>query len=513
MSQVLEIKTVVETEQAEKNTDELLDSMKELITVQKESLEEQKKLGTEAVDSTKAATKSTSLWGKAFKGLGNAIKLAGIGLLLGIVATLSEAFQKNQVIVDKVNTVFNAFSTAVNDFVDFMMSGNVIDTITGFFGALIDDPMETIKGAAKSMTEYAEATYDAADAVVQLEKNSRIAAAQQQRLIEQYDRAAEKQRQIRDDESKTVEERFEANEKLGKILEQQIASETALINIRVKAAKLALEQNNNIDNEVALIEALTEQDELLARVEGFRSEQLINRVSLQKELNEELERTKMIEDVEGIGKIEPMQAKDLSAEGEIKLQQGKNLVDGLAAVNERFKAEQLKKAEDQAAKELEISQKKAAAEEGLQMGLAALQSLIADKGSKEAKALAVAQVLFDTYRGIQAAFSTANANVAANTATFGAYSYIQAASAAAFGFANLRAIKNSGKNSGATTPNISAPSGISSDTPRIPNFSSINRGVGGNDNFNSMRAVVVNQQLKDTEALDNRVTDLINLGN
>ena len=36
----------------------------------------------------------------------------------------------------------------------------------------------------------------------------------QQGLVEKYDLQAEQQRQIRDDESKTIEERIKANEKL-----------------------------------------------------------------------------------------------------------------------------------------------------------------------------------------------------------------------------------------------------------------------------------------------------------
>lgn len=39
--------------------------------------------------------------------------------------------------------------------------------------------------------------------------------------MQQYDRQAEQQRQIRDDESATMEERISANKKLGEILQEQ----------------------------------------------------------------------------------------------------------------------------------------------------------------------------------------------------------------------------------------------------------------------------------------------------
>ena len=43
----------------------------------------------------------------------------------------------------------------------------------------------------------------------------------QQGLIEKYDLQAEQQRQIRDDESRSIEDRIKANEKLGEILDKQ----------------------------------------------------------------------------------------------------------------------------------------------------------------------------------------------------------------------------------------------------------------------------------------------------
>lgn len=64
-----------------------------------------------------------------------------------------------------------------------------------------------------------------------------------------------------------------------------------------------------------------------------------------------------------------------------------------------------------------------------------------EQGSNAAKGIAAAQVVFDTYRGIQSTFASAAANP--TSILFPAQPYIQAGIAAAFGFANVRKILSS----------------------------------------------------------------------
>ena len=40
----------------------------------------------------------------------------------------------------------------------------------------------------------------------------------------------------------------------------------------------------------------------------------------------------------------------------------------------------------------------------------------------------------------------------------------------------------------------------------------MNEGVGGRDGFGSVRAVVIQQDIKDSASLDNRVDDLVKIG-
>ena len=81
-----------------------------------------------------------------------------------------------------------------------------------------------------------------------------------QGLVEKYDRQAELQRQIRDDETKSIEERIAANNKLGEILKEQQAAQLSLANTRVAAAQAELSANKgSVELQVALKEAENER--------------------------------------------------------------------------------------------------------------------------------------------------------------------------------------------------------------------------------------------------------------
>ena len=157
-----------------------------------------------------------------------------------------------------------------------------IDIITGVDNS-VDKITETATNASKAFKEYAKSTVDTATTMVNLRKESELAEVKVQGLIEEYDRQAEKLRQVRDDETKTFEERIAANEELGRVLKEQEEEMLKLINIRIKEAELDLEKNNSVENQIKLQQALNEKKAVEAQITGFQSEQLVNQVSLQKE--------------------------------------------------------------------------------------------------------------------------------------------------------------------------------------------------------------------------------------
>ena len=136
-----------------------------------------------------------------------------------------------------------------------------------------------------------KAAYEQAQLNTQLEKNAKLATVANQGLIEQYDREAELLRQLRDDTSKSIEERIKANEDLGLVLEKQQAAMQENAKTIVLAAQAQYEKNKNDENAVALQEALNEQAAIDAQITGFKSEQQTNLNSLlqeQKDIQNEL---------------------------------------------------------------------------------------------------------------------------------------------------------------------------------------------------------------------------------
>ena len=161
-------------------------------------------------------------------------------------------------------------------------SKELFDVVTGEDGGF-EKITQSVKGAVNSIVDYTKSTINAAKGTVELNKQAEVAAVINQGLIEKYDRQAEQQRQIRDDESKTIEERIAANNKLGEVLEEQQKLMLENVDITIKAAQAEYDKNQNQENLIALLEAQNEREAVLAQIEGFRSEQIINRISLERE--------------------------------------------------------------------------------------------------------------------------------------------------------------------------------------------------------------------------------------
>ena len=146
------------------------------------------------------------------------------------------------------------------------------------FGDAIGEISAIASHAVDGLSEISvSANYAMAQSMVEAGNNAKLAAAEIQGLIEQYDREAELQRQIRDDVSLSMEERIAANEELGRILDEQAEAMLRQQDIVIAAAQAELDANqDNIDMQVALTEAINERAAIEAQITGFRSEQLTN---------------------------------------------------------------------------------------------------------------------------------------------------------------------------------------------------------------------------------------------
>lgn len=157
-----------------------------------------------------------------------------------------------------------------------------IDVLTGVNNT-VDRSKKAIGDAAEAISNYAVKTYNAAEANVKLQNSALLAAAEQGRLVEQYDRQAEKLRQIRDNDLLSIDDRIKANNKLSEVLEKQQKAMLSQASLQVAAAQATYSMNKSIENQVAVTEALANKEGVLAQIEGLRSENIANSIALQKE--------------------------------------------------------------------------------------------------------------------------------------------------------------------------------------------------------------------------------------
>ena len=151
--------------------------------------------------------------------------------------------------------------------------GKAVSEVGSVVGGVVEGVQEiSVKGA-----------YEISKANTELKNSAALAAAQQGLLVEKFDIQAEKQRQIRDEERNSLSERKKANDELGKVLDEQEKAMIAQADLQVAAAQQAIAANKNTETQTALIEALANKQGVLAQVEGFRSEQKMNDLALDRE--------------------------------------------------------------------------------------------------------------------------------------------------------------------------------------------------------------------------------------
>lgn len=205
----------------------------------------------------------------------------------GIKNNIIERFQSMLEVLGFVGEAMKKFFTG--DFKGALDSvkaagTEMVDVLTG-----VDDSAKKIAEgttkAAKAISNYVVETVKQGQAMTETNKQAEIAEVLAQGLIEKYDLQAEKLRQVRDDERFTIEERIKANNHLKEVLEEQENAmlENAQRILDAKARQLTLDENN-IEFQKEYLAAQNELIGVQAQVAGFRSEQLMNEMALQREL-------------------------------------------------------------------------------------------------------------------------------------------------------------------------------------------------------------------------------------
>jgi len=163
---------------------------------------------------------------------------------------------------------------------------DAVDAIVG----VEEGGLEAVKNVAKTALDYAKgipaqikSAVDAGKALVELEKAAQLAAVERQKIQLEYQRREEQLRQLRDDDTKSIQDRVKANADLLALLEEQAQKEREQMQIQVAFARAEYEKNKTTENLVALRQAELELIDLSERLEGQRSEALSNQNGLMRE--------------------------------------------------------------------------------------------------------------------------------------------------------------------------------------------------------------------------------------
>lgn len=223
-----------------------------------------KNVGATADKSFEKAEKAVKDVEKEVKNTGEGIKdliknITALGVITRLTDAASEAFTQNQKVVDVLNTGLFTVQIAVSNLIEYLTGGK------------------------KSLREAFAGVIDQAKELVKLQKEAQLAEVQRMAAQFTFQKDAEEQRQIRDDERKSLTERIAANDKLNEILKNQLETEKGLVETKLAAAKAEYERIDNIENLVALEQANVELLDIEERIIGQTSEALMNTLSLERE--------------------------------------------------------------------------------------------------------------------------------------------------------------------------------------------------------------------------------------
>jgi len=637
MAIVKEIEIKVQQAQAISDINKLYKKLTDVDSQNEKVIESAEEIGKTYEETSKEAVSGIDKQSKAMKGLtvvsggvkkgfdaiGTAFKAMGIGLLVALVAKLTQVLSENQKVVDFVSTVSTAFSIVINDLINkFSEIFAKISEATGGFDALgkvvsgvvnvafnalkatvltlqagfaslklayekvfgddkgvlkaqkdLDEIGVKLKATANDTAKQAKKIYDnvgeavgevvngvsilakdgikaisevdaksaysQAEAITRNKKNFELLALQQARLQLSFQNQAELERQVRDDTSKSLDERIKANDNLGKILDKQFQAEKATIQARISG----LQQEQSLlgftqerYNEIYQLQ--TDLIDVEERLNGARSEQLTNTTGLlqeqkdliqskydtERELREnqlafeaeqaeteleklELEKIALEEkkqaDLEELERKRLLYEEDtqnrVDAENEYLL--AKQETENLLIANANATAEEEKRiAKEKAEEEKRTAQLVGDAKVAIAGQTLDLLSSLAKEGSDLAKGVAVAQAIIDTYKGATSAYS-AMSGIPIVGPALGA---VAAGLVVASGLANVKKILS-------TKPVEKSAGGGGASTPAAPTAPSFNlvQGTGSNQIAESLttekqpiQAYVVASNVTSAQELD-----------
>jgi len=355
---------------------------------------------------------------------------------------------------------------------------------------VVNEALEkTLEYAKEIPGRIAEAT-KTAQVLTDALKEMEMAEVRRAEIQLEYQRQEELLRQFRDDEFQNLTERIQANEDLLGMLEEQTEKEAEQIQIRIDALRLQYAINSNQENLIALKQAELEMTDLLERLEGQRSEALMNVMGLQKEQldlkRSEVETEEEIRRIQSEGELELMtneigrmeatienqnkiydvtrtriddEIMALTLAGQTETQLYADFLNERKILDAQYEKDSLKGAMD-------LEKAKSSFRIKLTNDTFNVIGAFAKEGSELQKGLAVAQATMNTYESVTAFLTMKPASP---------FNFVQAGIALATGIANVRNILSTdpmGGAGGGGAPGGSVPQ------PTMPNVAVLGGGMG-----------------------------------
>ena len=404
---------------------------------------------------------------------------------------------------------------------------NIKDNVVGAAGSIVNNFSEAVSEAGSIANQVidgvkeisVEAAIETAKTNVALKKAAEINTVVNQGLIEKYERQAEVQRQLRDDEFNTIEERLKANEKVKEKLEEQKTLMLENAKALQEVAQAQFDLTGKDEDYVALLEAKnqvktveTEIEQRLSETDEHRNNLLKEKLTLEESgkealaIRQQAERdfnAEMIENEvtrlkkqqenavieKGLEEKRLKEKRDSYQEGTQAFQDAQNELDAYTEASGRNQAK--------IGKDLDKAKEKQMTET-----LGNLATIVG-ANSKFGKAIAIVSAIRDTYAGANKALAQG-----------GIFGFIGAAAVIAGGIANVKQITSS--------PEPEPPAGASSGgaiaippTPSMPPaFNIVGQGetsqladaIGGQAN-EPVRAYVVSNDVTTAQGLERNIVE------
>lgn len=512
----------------------------------------------------RAATSGMKLFKVALIGTGVGALVVALGSLVAAFTAseegqnkLTKALNQAKAVIANIVELFSQLGNGITSVFSalFLEGGGLMDRLKGAgeaVGKTFDTVGNKIKNLSKDIKEDVDAASELSDMIAKADKIDRKLLVERQKINTRVNELRTKAYDT---------ERFNAKERIA-FLEEAITIEDDITNKEIEAARLRFLAKKKENDMTSLVtkEAADEQAKLQAKLFQLEAKKvkrqkevqnqrqmLLRKVKAQEEkaaadaLKIENDRLQAIEDIQ-----EDYAQRELEKQAETELQKveleesntlaelealnaseeaKQQVIDFYYSLKDEARKEDARKADEIRDKDKEEEKKKADDQKKLDQdvmnaklnmaqGGLALIGEIAGKGSKVAKAAAIAQA---TVAGIQStinAFQTAAANPI--TVVFPAYPYIQAGLAAGFAATNIAKIKSNSMSGGG---NSSISGGRGESSAQAPAFNVVGASPTnqlaeaiGEQEAQPVKAFVVSNEITNAQSLERNTIEGASIG-